>query len=441
MGVPLTFKDDRGAALDFADEVVRHELTTEFQRAAPKACRGVQSKALQRMGNATLSKVESTYVGALYCSTMQKLLMKGWVHAKDETTGELRKIFSEELLVADPNKAFLHREWKKENRCVLWTSVRTDLAKALLPTIAVITEKRARWKVRTVLWNQVHLTKESEAAFVGDVAGPGINAPPCVSPSNLAKKAEDGGLGARAMSTYEFNEEEEEGLSTSDREDSYDDGPADDEDDEADEDEEEGEDEDQAEGEDVDYEYESKEAQRWILQGENRALKQELSTVKEEFQHKLDHAMDEAVAWRGACKSASEQIDTLEKVLDEHVHKNEQHVKELIRKHEAEKAEQAEKHELEKAETKKRELDLHELQKQLERSNKRLRLELDESAAKCRGLEAELAELKSERLSQGRGSILIRIFRRMMWQGGADMAGNEPEPQGVSDPTQSLGLN
>jgi hypothetical protein len=450
MGVPLTFKNDRGAALDFADEVVRHELTKEFQRAAPKACRGLQYKALQRTLSAKLSKVESTYVGALYCSTMQKLLLKGWVYAKDETTGELRKIFSEELLVADPSKAFLHREWKQENRCVLWTSVRADLAAARVPTITVITEKGSRWKVRQVVWNQVHLTEESEAAFAGAQAGSpevgvGASRPPCVSPSNLAKKAGDGGLGDRATSTYQFVAERRSALNS---EDSYNDGPAaDDEDDGADKDKEVGEDENQAEGEEVDYEYEQyyeyerKEAQRWILQGENRALQQELSTVKEEFQHQLDHAMDEAVAWRSACKSANEQIDTLEKVLDEHVHKNEQHVTKLTRKHEAEKAEQAEKHELEKAETKKRELDLHELQEQLERSNKRLRLELDESGAKCRGLEAELAELKSERLPQGRGSILIRFCRRMMWQGGADMAGNEPEPQRMSDPTQSLGRN
>jgi hypothetical protein len=341
MGMTLTFKDDRGAVLDFADEVVRHEHTKAFQRATPKACRGVQYKALlQRTLSAKLSKVESTYVGALYCSTMQKLVMKGWVYAKDETTGELRKLFSEELLVADPNKAFLHREWKKENRCVLWTSARTDLAKALLPTIAVITEKRARWKVRQVVWNQVHLTKESEAAFVGDVAGPGINAPPCVSPSNLAEKAEDGGWGARATSPYEFVAESRSVL---DSEDSYNDGPADEKDDEADEGEEDGKDEDQAEEEEEevdyeyeqDYEYERNEAQRWI---ENRALEQELSTMKEEFQRKLDHAMDEAEAWCGAGKSANEQIGALEKVLDEHVHTKEQHVTELIRKHEAEKS-------------------------------------------------------------------------------------------------------
>jgi hypothetical protein len=429
---------------------VRHELTKEFQRATPKACRGLQYKALQRTLSAKLSKVESTYVGALYCSTMQKLMMKGWVHAKDETTGELRKLFSEKLLVADPKKAVLHREWKQENRCVLWTSVRADLAAARVPTITVITEKGRRWKVRQVVWNQVHLTEESEAVFAGAPAGSpevgvGTSRPPCVSPSTRAEKAEDGGWGARAMSTYEFVAERRSALNS---EDSYNDGPADDdEDDGADEDKEVGEDEDQAEGEDVDYEYEQayeyerKEAQRWILQGENRALQQELSTVKEEFQRKLDHATDEAKAWRGACKSANEQIGALEKVLDEHVHTKEQHMTELIRKHEAEKSEQAEKHELEKADTKKRELDLHELQEQLERSNKRLRLELDESSAKCRGLEAELAGLKSERLPQGRGSILIRIFRRMMWQGEADMAGNEPEPQRMSDPTQSLGRN
>ena len=122
MGVSLIFKNDRGVVLNFADELVRHAQTDEFRNATPEECQGMRYGELHRHGDTKLSKVESKYVGTLYCPTMQKLLRKGWVYVKVGMAGRVRKLFSGELLLADPNKSFLHRRWKKENRCALYTT-------------------------------------------------------------------------------------------------------------------------------------------------------------------------------------------------------------------------------------------------------------------------------------------------------------------------------
>jgi hypothetical protein len=176
MNIPLIFKNGQGVVLDFVDEVARHEGTDVFQRSTPSSCKGVQYGLLCRRGGDKLSKVESEYFGALYCSTMQMLLKKRWVYYangdKTTTGSRLRRLFSEELLPEPYHGPFVRREWKKKNRCALLMAARVDLATPRVPTITVLTEPGKRWLVRRVTWNRVHLTRvhltrESDMAFAG----------------------------------------------------------------------------------------------------------------------------------------------------------------------------------------------------------------------------------------------------------------------------------
>jgi hypothetical protein len=161
-GSVLKFKDGQGAVLDFADEVVRHEATKAW--AGPAECKRVQYETLKKKSR-KLNKNELTYVGALYCSTMQMLLSKGWVYANDETAstgrGRLRKLVTREPL-NDSEEPLLLYEWTQDSTCLLLKDLKTGGVEFIVLTA------EGKWcTVDHVTWCGVFLPDKRKAAWSG----------------------------------------------------------------------------------------------------------------------------------------------------------------------------------------------------------------------------------------------------------------------------------